>query len=104
MITSQEFDRIAKLALLQISDNEKDSFLHKMEHVIDLIDPLRTLDIDQMRYDLSIPSFDSKHPVSFVSSDNVKAQMQRDIFFSNISHQCINDSIVIKSSLVQSDS
>lgn len=68
MISQAEFDNVAKLAGLQIPADKQEAFRHKMEQVVELIDPLRTLDIQQMRYDLGIPVHTPDSKPSFVQS------------------------------------
>jgi Asp-tRNA(Asn)/Glu-tRNA(Gln) amidotransferase C subunit len=100
MITQEEFDIASKLSYLHIDPDQHQIFFDKMNQVVQMIDELRTIDIDQMRNDLGIVWSDQN-----ISSDRVLQQLQshtmdRDIFFDNITHTCINDSIMIKSSLV----
>lgn len=106
MITTQEFDTVSQLAGLEIPTDRQEAFRQKIDQVIDLIEPLRTLDIDQMRQELWVEIHTSSTLSQFPQYDDTHTppQMDRNIFLSNIHHPVINDSIVIKSSLSQSDS
>jgi len=92
-LTREDIDKLQQLSAVALSDKDADNFFGKVESVIAFLDQLSELDVADM-------AIDGDSPDTLISPVlGVEVFSDAQMLLKNVSHEIVNNSIVVKSPL-----
>ncbi|HMT01484.1 MAG TPA: hypothetical protein PKD96_00060 [Candidatus Absconditabacterales bacterium] len=95
MISSQQIEKLEKLCAIKLTNEEKIGFMEKLEKVIEMISTLQSVELPALKNE-------GKTSAECIFPE-IEKRGESELLLNNVKHQIIHNSIVIKSSLTDSN-
>ena len=99
-LTSEQLEKLKQLSNIKLNSSESEDFLQKLDPIIAKLEELWSIDISEVSS--SIGNWDRGEVVLRALENTFEWEDQKDIaekIIKNVSHEVINNSVVIKSVL-----